>query len=118
MRRAGLGNSLRRGFGWGIRGLLVQAPVALFFLLLLLRFLYALFVALKVLPQAAPPFLASAVFAFRETVLAIDRTVFAGLERNLALFVTLGARRFEHFPRTPAAESTATLIGHFVSFLG
>jgi len=60
-------------------------------------------------------FLATAVLALRETLLAIDRAIFPGLEGNLALFFTIRADRLVHLPR-PTEPTTTLLKRHTASF--
>ena len=55
--------------------------------------------------------LTACVLALGEALLAIDRTVAAGLERDFAFFLTFGAFGLEHF-LGPAESTTTALICH------
>src|SRR3989338_5910911 len=55
------------------------------------------------------PFLAAAILALCEALLAVDRAVSAGSKRYFALFLAVCANRLEHFPWS-SAESTTTLL--------
>ncbi len=60
-------------------------------------------------------FLAAIALALRKTILAIHRTVFARLERNVALLFTISANCLVHFAR---ATVISTLKSHVILLFG